>query len=304
MIGVSGWYLYELVKFFKEPLQRITDTTYGALKIDVIILLLLRIRLNLSFRSMVPLVGYNSSKIHRIYKKALYECGTLAAPEIRFPSHKIRMSRAKWIWNVDSYSHDNIPITWIVDGWNQYIYQPIDNDLKNGCYSAKVGGNAIKKLIFTDPYGAPLFCSPSFNGRPHDLQVAKFPELKSFFETLDNETKKTGEYGLGDNAFYGIKQNIIQNFIYTPRLDSQQNYYVANYLGKVRHSVENINASIESFKILRDQFKKSPTSSMDALLKEHHHITLLVLFIIRETQHQTPFNRLNKPPLMSDISKT
>ena len=131
------------------------------------------------------------------------------------------------------------------------------------------------------------------------MQLVKFPEVKDFLLQLDKETYETNEFGLGDNAFSAIENSLVRNFLWSPRLDSTENYHKANHMGSVRHVVENINADLESFRALRDPLRVSPTNSLNDMLNEHHHMTIIVLVIIKETQHKFPLNVTNAPPKLA-----
>ena len=160
----------------------------------------------------------------------------------------------------------------------RYFYQASVPDIKRGNYSAKVSKHTIKKMIITDAHGCPLFISPSFEGRPHDMQICRFPEVSRMLNFLNNESQNTGEYGLGDNAFSAIKTDMVNNFIFTPREDCEQHRMEANYYAKVRYAVETINASCENFKALSDKIRLSPSKSMDRLLSIHHYITCICMW--------------------------
>ena len=144
--------------------------------------------------------------------------------------------------------------------------------------------------------GAPIYFSHSFSGRPHDMLVCKFPELRGIFNYLDRETRVTGEFGMGDNAFSAVKNDLVKNFIYSPRVNNHGDYELANYMARIRHAVENVNASLETFNSLRNTLRLSPTYSMEALLEEHHKMVIIVGFIVRETHHKHPLNKLSPPP--------
>ena len=121
------------------------------------------------------------------------------------------------------------------------------------------------------------------------MLVCRLPEVASYLNKLDIVSKRTGEWGLGDNAFSAIQGDFVDNFIYTPREDSQYHCAQANHFATVRYAVETINASTENFRALNDQLRMFPRN-MDRLLERHHNMSCLGLFVIRETQHDFPNN--------------
>ena len=232
-------------------------------------------------------------------EKSIYYCEVFMSNFIRFPRIQERIKRGKWLHLKENGRWKYYCVTWCLDGWNQYVYESQDSNIKHSTYSAKAKAHTVKKIIFTDAQGAPIFVSKSYVGRPHDMQLVKFPEVKDFLLQLNKETYETNEFGLGDNAFSAIENSLVRNFLWSPRLDSTENYHKANHMGSVRHVVENINADLESFRALRDPLRVSPTNSLNDMLNEHHHMTIIVLVIIKETQHKFPLNVTNAPPKLA-----
>ena len=123
--------------------------------------------------------------------------------------------------------------------------------------------------------------------------------MKRILQIINNNTNNIIEFGLGDNAFSSIQDDFISNFLYTPQEVSQDTCQRANHFATVRYAVETINASIETFRALNETIRMSPKNSLNEILKYHHYMSCLCLYIIRETQHDSSTNdRIAPTPIL------
>ena len=281
-MGATPCEFSHLLIIFERGLDIIKKRTISWTKRDILCLILIRMRLYLPFRILSSLCNSSTSTVWRIINQGIKILGNIAASHLRFPPQNVRLKRSKFLSFQDGHQFFHKLISWLIDGWNQTIYESQDPDIKKGTFSNQIGNHCVKKLIITDPSGFPYYVSPSFVGRPHDMNVCKFPELDAIFKFIEKETKETGEYGLGDNAFSGLCGQMITNFLFTPREDSQENMIKANQFATIRHAVENINAELENFNAMNDQIRMSPSNSMRNLLYFHHLMSCLCIFIVRE----------------------
>ena len=89
-----------------------------------------------------------------MFSKVLNACATWVKDEIRIPPASERCERARYLWWTFNNGYKaRIPVTWLIDGWHQYIYEPKNSLIKYGTYSAKVNHNSVKKLLITDSMG-------------------------------------------------------------------------------------------------------------------------------------------------------
>jgi hypothetical protein len=177
-----------------------------------------------------------------------------------------------------------------LDGWHHSIYSSSDLDIANGTFSGKTSEHCVKCLLQCNGEGAPEYLSYTVTGAPHDSEVTRFDKTFQMIRKRAEFENRTNEFGVGDNGFSSIvKDNLCQNFIFTPRCTDEHSCSIANEIGSVRHSVENLNSFLMNFGAMKYNLRMT-TIDFDILCKKHFYMMSLILYIIRETHFHHPLN--------------
>ena len=145
-LGVTPTELYKFTCIFKKELLWIEKRIVTLSSLDILMIVLLRLRLYLPLRAMCCLVNRTPSTCWRVIELGLKILGRKAEQKIHLPNGQIRLNRGKNLTIINSDGTSNeIRVTWLIDGWNQTIYQYGHSDIKRVTYSAKVSKNVIKK---------------------------------------------------------------------------------------------------------------------------------------------------------------
>ncbi|KAM9974801.1 hypothetical protein ACTFIW_008268 [Dictyostelium discoideum] len=158
-------------------------------------------------------------------------------------------------------------ITMVVDGSEQQISIPLDEDVKNFLYSGKKGKSTLTLLVYCCPKSSKiLHVGSACGGSKNDINL--FERDKDFISKLEREK----EFILGDRGFVGVDKLVLT--IPKGKRDKEQKKVDINQKS-IRIIIENVFAKIKRFYItsLPLRYKFSVGSIDTDNVQEKHHKT-------------------------------
>ncbi|KAM9989433.1 hypothetical protein ACTFIY_005486 [Dictyostelium cf. discoideum] len=166
-------------------------------------------------------------------------------------------------------------ITMVVDGSEQQISIPLDEDVRNYLYSGKKGKSTLTLLVYCCPKsGKILHIGSACGGSKNDINL--FERDKEFISKLEKEK----EFILGDRGFVGVDRIVLT--IQKGKRDNEQKKTDISQKS-IRIIIENVFAKIKTFYItslpLRYKFSVGSIDT-DNVQEKHHKTWCAVGFIV------------------------
>lgn len=215
---------------------------------DRILMCLVDLRLNLTCTVMSYLFGLNESNICR----NLHQMRKLLKRHLPEPARI--MAAQKKISSVEELFHLYPDLKVIVDGTEQPLERPKNQDKQRRYYSGKKKRHTIKKQVTVNRDGLILSVSPAAEGKRHDYKV--FQDNHTMEELIPKEVE-----ALLDSGYQGVQKDHPERKIHLPKKATklhplgEEAKALNRALSSERVRVEHAIGRLKFFKILSERFR-------------------------------------------------